>query len=169
MNEPPAIAHEAPRPNCVSLPLLMKRPLLHRLFSVWLALLVLTSSVGLAVQQHLCLQSGQRSTDVIFQPASHGCPPTEVAGGSTKAEAVHLVKSCCEFGAHFHKLDASSAQLSWVKVSAPALLPAWPAAPFPAYKAAALRQLAPRWYAADSSPPPLGGRALLTRVGVLVV
>ncbi|SDY31207.1 HYC_CC_PP family protein [Hymenobacter psychrophilus] len=147
----------------------MKRPLLHRLFSVWLALLVLTSSVGLAVQQHLCLQSGQRSTDVIFRPARHGCPPVQTADSPHQAEVVPLVKSCCEFGAHFHKLDAASAQLNWAKTSVPALLPAWPTAPFPAFKAAALHRAAAHWYAADSSPPPLGGRALLVRVGILVV
>ncbi|NVO84181.1 HYC_CC_PP family protein [Hymenobacter terrestris] len=147
----------------------MKRPLLHRLFSVWLALLVLTSSVGLAVQQHLCLQSGQSSTDVIFQPASHGCAPVQVAAEPHEDEAGHLLKSCCEFGADFHKLDVASAQLSWAKVSVPALVPVWPAAPFPAFKAATFYQPASRWYAADSSPPPLGGRALLTRVGLLVV
>lgn len=147
----------------------MKRPLLHRLFSVWLALLVLTSSVGLAVQQHLCRQSGQRTTDIIFQSARHGCPPTPVAAGLHQDGKAHLTKSCCEFGADFHKLDTASAQLALVKVPAPALLPAWPAAPFPAFKAVTLHQPAARWYAADSSPPPLGGRALLTRVGVLVV
>ncbi|WP_019947854.1 HYC_CC_PP family protein [Hymenobacter aerophilus] len=147
----------------------MKRPLLHRLFSVWLALLVLTSSVGLAVQQHLCRQSGQRSTDIIFQAARHGCPPMQLADGPHEAGPAHLTKSCCEFGADFHKLDTASAQLSLVKAPAPALLPAWPTAPFPAFKAAVGLVPALRWYAADSSPPPLGGRALLTRVGVLVV
>lgn len=159
----------SPALHFVPLPLLMKRPLLHRLFSVWLALLVLTSSVGLAVRQHLCHQSGQRTTDVIFQPTRHGCPPTPVANGPHQDDKAHLAKSCCEFGAHFHKLDTSLVQLSWAKVPAPALLPGWPAAPFPARKAAAFCQPASRWYAADSSPPPLGGRALLTRVGVLVV
>lgn len=147
----------------------MKRPLLHRLFSVWLALLVLTSSVGVAVQQHVCRQSGQRSTAIAFRPAHHGCPPARVADGKHQAAGATLAQACCEFGAHFHKLDAAAAQLAGVTVPAPALLPVWPAAPFPAAQAVAFRTAAPRWHASDSSPPPLGGRALLRRVGILVV
>ncbi|MBT9393875.1 hypothetical protein KLP40_11940 [Hymenobacter sp. NST-14] len=147
----------------------MKRPFRHRFFSALLALLVLTASVGLTVQQHTCRQSGHHSAAIIFRPAHHGCPPAGRTPGVHQAAAPQLTKSCCEFGAHFHKLDAPAAQLSWVKAPAPALLPLWPSAPAPALRANATAEPAARWFAADSSPPPLGGRALLTFVGVLVV
>ncbi|WP_188556647.1 HYC_CC_PP family protein [Hymenobacter glacieicola] len=147
----------------------MKRPLLHRLFSTWLALLVLTSSVGLTVQQHTCRQSGSRTTSVIFSPARHKCPAPQPATAHHSAKA-QLTKSCCEFGAHFHKLDAPSAELAWVKVPPVALAPAWPAVTgWPAVSATPLGQVAARWHAADSSPPARAGRALLTFVGVLIV
>ncbi|UPL50107.1 HYC_CC_PP family protein [Hymenobacter sublimis] len=147
----------------------MKRPLLHRLFSTWLALLVLTTSVGLTVQQHTCRQSGSRTASVIFSPAQHTCPAPKPATQQHAAKA-RLSKSCCEFGAHFHKLDTPSAELAWVKVLPPALAPAWPAATvWPAAPTAPLCQVAARWHATDSSPPPRAGRTLLTFVGVLIV
>ncbi|WP_460612518.1 HYC_CC_PP family protein [Hymenobacter seoulensis] len=146
----------------------MKRPLLHRLFSFWLALLVLTSSVGLTVQQHVCRQSGKHTATVIFSPAEHGCPASVATDHATNN--AQIKKACCEFGAHFHKLDTPSAKLSWVKAPVPVLAPltdattSWPTLPpVPLLVAAA------RWYASDTSPPPLAGRDLLTFVGVLIV
>lgn len=149
----------------------MKRPLLHRLFSFWLALLVLTSSVGLTVQQHTCRQSGYRSASVIFSPARHGCPaPRPVRSELQPAGPVQLTASCCEFGAHFHTLDAPSAELAWLKLPAPAIVPPRPAPLVWAAVPASVWLKAPQgWYAADSSPPPRAGRQLLTFVGVLVV
>lgn len=150
----------------------MKRPLSHRLFSFWLALLVLTTSVGLAVQQHTCQQSGKHTASVIFSPARHGCPAPRPATtpDAHQTGKAQLTKACCEFGAHFHKLDAPSAELAWVKAPVPALLPAWPAATvWPTVPGAPAQQLAARWHAADSSPPPRAGRVLLTFVGVLIV
>ncbi|UYZ64829.1 hypothetical protein [Hymenobacter weizhouensis] len=151
----------------------MKRPLLHRLFSAWLALLVLTASVGLTVQQHTCRVSGRHTASIVFAPHEHGCPPAQAAASHATAAAgkTQVAGACCEFGAHFHKLDAPSAELHWVKAPVPVLAPvwldhtAWPQAPEP------LRLLsgAARWHAADSSPPPRAGRALLTFVGVLIV
>ncbi|AHJ96760.1 hypothetical protein [Hymenobacter swuensis] len=145
----------------------MKRPLLHRFCSFWLALLVLTSSVGLTVQQRTCRQSGRHTAGVAFSPARHGCPaPQPLAHHTNKAQ---FTKPCCEFGAHFHKLDAPSAQLNWVHAPLPALLPGWPTAP--AWRAMPAAQVAApaAWHAADSSPPLRAGRTLLTFVGVLVV
>lgn len=149
----------------------MERPLLHRLLSCWLALLVLTSSVGLTVQQHTCRQSGHRSASVVFSPARHGCPPVQARQHNLKqAGPTKLTASCCEFGAHFHKLDAPSAELSWLKVPAPAVMPEWPAPIMWAAHPAPARLAGPQgWHAADSSPPPRAGRQLLTFVGVLVV
>ncbi|MFD2786634.1 hypothetical protein [Hymenobacter rubripertinctus] len=144
----------------------MKRPLFHQFFSIWLALLVLTASVGLTVQQHTCLLSGAHSAAIVFQPAQHGCPPARVKQEPDQTRAAQLTRSCCEFGAHFHKLDTPSAHLAWVKAPVPALLPGWPVAPHPVPYIAAV---AARWFAAHSSPPPLGGRTLLTFGGILVV
>ncbi|MBX0290559.1 hypothetical protein K3G63_08930 [Hymenobacter sp. HSC-4F20] len=149
----------------------MKRPLLHRLFSIWLALLVLTTSVGLTVQQHTCRESGKHTAAIIFSPAHHGCPASKPAGhDSHQTGKAQLKKACCEFGAHFHKLDAPSAELAWVKAPVPALMPAWPAATvWPSVPTTPQLRAELRWYAADSSPPLRAGRTLLTFVSVLVV
>lgn len=150
----------------------MKRPLLHRLFGIWLALLVLTTSVGLAVQQHTCRESGKHTASVIFSPTRHGCPPPKPAAhhDSHQTNKAQLTKACCEFGAHFHKLDAPSAELAWVKAPAATLMPAWPAATvWPSVPPTPLRLAEARWHAADSSPPLRAGRELLTFVGVLIV
>ncbi|MCA8829324.1 HYC_CC_PP family protein [Hymenobacter pini] len=148
----------------------MKRPLLHRLFSFWLALLVLTSSVGLTVQQHTCRQSGRHTAAVVFSPARHGCPPPQAAQhASHQTGKAQFTKACCEFGAHFHKLDVPSAHLAWVKAPLPTLLPQWPTSPV-WLVVEVTPALAPQgWHASDSSPPLRAGRQLLTFVGVLVV
>ncbi|RSK47009.1 HYC_CC_PP family protein [Hymenobacter rigui] len=148
----------------------MKRPLLHRLFSFWLALLVLTSSVGLTVQQHTCRQSGRHTASVVFSPVRHGCPAPPVAKHSShQTGTTRLAKACCEFGAHFHKLDAPSAKLVVTKIPAPLAVPTWPAAPVWPVAAAPRLSVRPQWHATDSSPPPRAGRQLLVFVGVLVV
>ncbi|WP_426490898.1 hypothetical protein [Hymenobacter sp. 102] len=148
----------------------MKRPLLHRLFSFWLALLILTSSVGLTVQQHTCRQSGRHTAAVIFSPIRHGCPPPRaIQHNSHQTSKAQLPKSCCEFGAHFHKLDAPSAELCWLTYPLPTVLPQWPASPVWPIVAAAPVGAPQGWHASDSSPPLRAGRQLLTFVGVLVV
>ena len=145
----------------------MKRSALHRLLSAFLALLVLTSSVGLTVQRHTCRQSGHTTAGVIFSTPRHGCPPPQP--GAHQARAA-LKSACCDFSAHLHKLDAAAADVVGGKLlPAPfvALLPApgWQrGAPVPARSAAAAR-----WHAADSPPPPRSGRALLAFVCTLVV
>ncbi|WP_152981436.1 HYC_CC_PP family protein [Hymenobacter sp. AT01-02] len=150
----------------------MKRPLLHRLFSVWLALLVLASSVGLTVQQHTCRQSGQHTTAIIFSPARHGCPPTTAPNlpASSRNTKAQLTKSCCEFGAHFHKLDASTVDGTWAKAPLPPLALHWPVA-F-SWAALAVSTALPgteKWHAGDTSPPLRAGRALLFFVCTLIV
>lgn len=149
----------------------MKRPLIHRLFSIWLALLVLTASVGLAVQQHTCRVSGLQTAAVIFTPAQHGCPPPAAEQAEAHTTGKALVKaSCCEFGAHFHKLDVPSSELTWVKSLVPAVAPAWLAAvEWPNAPMALLLKGAARWHAGDTSPPLRAGRTLLAFVCTLVV
>jgi hypothetical protein len=149
----------------------MKRPLTHRIFSAWLALLVLTASVGLTVQQHTCRVSGTHTAAVIFAPAHHGCPAPAVEKAGSHATSKAQVKSaCCEFGAHFHKLDAPSPELTWAKTLVPGFIPAWLAAPeWPSVPAAPLLNGASLWHAGDTSPPLRAGRTLLTFVCTLIV
>jgi hypothetical protein len=150
------------------------RSLLLRLTSFWLALLVLTASVGLTVQQHTCSMSGKTQRAVVLAPR-HACAPAAVAEAGCRkpaATAEATVKDgCCEFSAHHHKVDASAHDFALGKVPVPgfvAVLPAPAAWPLPAatVAAAAEQQI---WHAADASPPPLGGRALLTFACTLVV
>lgn len=151
------------------------RSLLLRLGSLWLALLVLTASVGLTVQQHTCRVSGQTQRAVVLTP-HHGCAPAGMPTGPAGCKQpaplkkTSLKAACCEFSAHHHKVDAPAHDLALGKVPVPAFVavlptvPAWPQ-PVTASVAAEARVL----HAADSSPPPLAGRALLTFVCVLVV
>ncbi|MCC2548673.1 hypothetical protein LJY25_19650 [Hymenobacter sp. BT175] len=148
----------------------MKRPFAHRLFSAWLALLVLTASVGLTVQRHACYLSGQQTVSVVLAP-QHRCPaPAGVSPVQSTAALVKKASSCCEFHAQQHKLSAHAAPGALKSLLPPLLLglPAsscWAAAAFPTKVAVAS---APGVYAA-SFPPPRAGRALLIFVGTLVV
>lgn len=141
--------------------------LFRRLVSLLLAVLVLTSTVGLTVQRHTCRISGRSKVEVSVpgQLALRGCvgqlaPATSVAKDN-----------CCDFSSHLHKLSAPAHELA-AKVLVPAPLLAvlvpemtWPVAP----AAVAQGTEGPRWFAADSSPPPRGGRTLLAFVCRLVV
>ncbi|WP_157807265.1 HYC_CC_PP family protein [Hymenobacter chitinivorans] len=145
----------------------MKRPLLHRLFSGFMALLVLLTSVGLTVQSHTCRSSGRSTAAIVFSAPEHKCPPAAAVASRLLdhqlAGKAQLKKSCCEFGAHFHKLDAAAtghtkvllptAVLAWLPISYSSIFCAGPS----------LTQATP-WHASDSSPPLRAGRALLTFV-----
>lgn len=149
----------------------MKRPLFHRLFSVWLALLVLTASVGMTVQQHVCRESGSRTTSVVFTTPQHRCPaPKPASGQHTHSKQAKLKAACCEFSAHLHKLDAPTPELTWAKLlPAPFVAVCEPTFSWTAFPPALLVAQAEAWHAADSSPPLRAGRTLLTFIGVLVV
>ncbi|MBC8083940.1 MAG: hypothetical protein H7Z21_12075, partial [Hymenobacter sp.] len=85
----------------------MKRPLSHRLLSTLLALLVLTASVGMTVQRHVCRQSGSRTASVVFTTPRHRCPaPEPTANTRAHSGQKQLKAACCDFSAHLHKLDA---------------------------------------------------------------
>ncbi|WP_143436555.1 hypothetical protein [Hymenobacter crusticola] len=147
----------------------MKRPLAHRLFSGFLALLVLTASVGLTVLRHTCNQSGHTTTAVIFSTPHHGCPSAKPAPERHSVSA-HLKGACCDFKAHFHKLDASSAAAGLLKSLVPEFVAAWlPTAVWPGVPTAPQLVQAAAWHASDSSPPLRAGRTLLTFVCTLVV
>ncbi|MDO7876665.1 hypothetical protein Q5H93_18105 [Hymenobacter sp. ASUV-10] len=144
----------------------MKRPLSHRLLSLCLAALVLAASVGLTVQRHTCRISGRSKVSV-------GLPGAARALTGCAGELPTRVKSdCCDFSKHHHKLSAPAHDVVSAKVLPPPLLAAWLPAlawPRPANAAKLPGVAAERWFAADSSPPPLGGRALLTWACTLVV
>ncbi|MGI4885106.1 MAG: hypothetical protein ACRYFR_09125 [Janthinobacterium lividum] len=142
------------------------RPLAHRIVSLWLAALVLTASVGLTVERHTCRFSGRsRAGLALLGPAPRGCY------GATAP--LRIKDNCCDFSSHLHKLTAPAHAHAFEQVPVPgpllaAGLPAlaWPSSPvFGASGSTA----GPRWFAADASPPPRGGRALLSWVGKLVV
>ena len=140
----------------------------RRLVSLLLAVLVLTASVGLSVQRHTCRMSGRSKVAVSVpgQLALRGC-----TGQLAPAKPV-AKDNCCDFSSHLHKLSAPAHELA-AKVLLPGpLLAVWPAAELDwpvAPSVMALESSAPRWFAADSSPPPRGGRGLLAFVCTLVV
>ncbi|WP_152560145.1 hypothetical protein [Hymenobacter sp. IS2118] len=139
----------------------------HRLVSVMLAVLVLTTSVGLTVQRLTCNLSG-RSMVAVSVPGRadlRGCTEELVPATSQATD------NCCDFSQQVHKLSVAVHELvTKVLLLAPlpatvaALELAWPAGPALVFS----QTTAPRWFAADSSPP-LGGRGLLVFVCTLVV
>ena len=141
--------------------------LTRRLVSLLLAVLVLTASVGLTVQRLTCRMSGRTvvSLMVAAVPAPRGC-----TGPGTAAQ-LKSDDHCCDFSSHSHKLSAPAHELA-AKVLVPVpVLVAW--VPALAWHTAAMATVietsSPRWFAADSSPPPRGGRGLLAFDCALVV
>jgi len=149
----------------------VKRSISHRLFSAWLALLVLTASVGMTVQQHVCRESGSRTTSVVFSTPQHRCPaPKPASEQHTHSRQTQLKAACCEFSAHLHKLDAPTPEITWAKLlPTPLLATWWPAFTWPTLPPTLLVAQADAWHAADNSPPLRAGRILLAFIGVLVV
>lgn len=139
----------------------------RRLVSLLLAVLVLTTSVGLTVQRLTCRMSGRSTVAVSVAGRAdlRGCTG-ELAPTTPAAK-----DNCCDFSKQVHKLTLPTHELtSKIMVPAPLLAVEIPALSWP--KPAAVVELkdgGPRWFAADSSPPPLGGRGLLTFVCSLVV
>lgn len=145
----------------------VKRPLLHRFLSGFMALLVLTTSVGLTVQSHTCRSSGRRSAAIIFRAPQHKCPPnySPVAASHRLPGKAELKKACCEFGAHFHKLEAASHNPDQAKLLTPPVLLAWlPVSDWGLFQPARLGTPAASWPASNSSPPLRAGRILLAFV-----
>ncbi|UOQ74758.1 hypothetical protein [Hymenobacter cellulosilyticus] len=144
----------------------MKRSLRHRLFSGIMALLVFLTSVGLTVQSHTCRSSGHSTAAIIFSAPEHKCPPGTKSASLADhqlAGKARLQKSCCEFGTHFHKLEAAS--VGHAKLLLPAAVLVWLPISFSSFTfpSPQLASAAP-WHASDSSPPLRAGRTLLTFV-----
>jgi hypothetical protein len=139
----------------------------RRLVSFMLAVLVLLTSVGFTVQRLTCRMSGRSTVAVSVAGRAdlRGCTG-EQAPATPKAK-----DNCCDFSKQLHKLSVPAhEQATKILVTAPLLavqVPAlgWRAAP----SVAELKEGAARWFAADSSPPPLGGRGLLAFACTLVV
>jgi len=144
----------------------VKRPILHRLFSGLLALLILTTSVGLTVQRHTCRSSGHATASVIFSRPHHGCPAPKADVHRAKTQ---LRGACCDFSAHFHKLDASSSDLAWAKQLAAPFVAVGPLLSWQLEAPAHFWTQIRSWDASDSSSPPRGGRDLLAFACTLVV
>ena len=147
-------------------PVMPRHSLLRRFVSFALALLVLTASVGLSVQRQTCRMSGRSKVNVSM--LSKVAAPTGCNDQTTSVAQDH----CCDFSSHLHQLTTPAYELAAkVLVPAPllAVLPAMGVSwPMPTV-VEVLKTNVPRWFAADSSPPPLGGRGLLAFVCTLTV
>jgi hypothetical protein len=132
-----------------------------------LAVLVLITSVGLTVQRLTCRMSGRSTVAVSVAGRAdlHGCAG-ELAPATPTAK-----DNCCDFSKQVHKLTLPThEQVSKILIPPPLLALEIPALSWPRLAAVArLKDGGPRWFAADSSPPPLGGRGLLAFVCTLVV
>ncbi|OGX81470.1 hypothetical protein BEN47_05870 [Hymenobacter lapidarius] len=142
----------------------------RRFVSLALALLVLTASVGLSVQRQTCRMSGNSTIDVSVLGKAARLVECEAL---ERAAAVPIPQdACCDFSSHLHKLTTPAHGLA-AKVLLPAPLPAVLPALGPTWPTGVLvpnpESGIPRWFAADSSPPPLGGRGLLALVCTLLV
>ncbi|MFC6225182.1 hypothetical protein ACFP2F_18185 [Hymenobacter artigasi] len=131
-----------------------------RLASVLLAVLVLITSVGLTVQRLTCRMSGRSmvAVSVAGRDELRGCL------GEVAPTPPIVKDGCCDFSKHEHKLSSPVHELAAkILVPAPALAGIVPPLGGPVAPAAgaARANAGPRWFAADTSPPPLGGRALL--------
>ena len=132
----------------------------RRLVSLLLAILVLITSVGLTVQRLTCRMSGRSTVavSVASRAELRGCLG-ELAPATSKA-----ADGCCDLSKHEHKLSSPAHELAAkILVPVPAMVAVMPLLDWPVPQAAAAAEAAtgPRWFAADTSPPPLGGRALL--------
>ena len=146
---------------------MLRYSVFRRLVCLLLAVLVLTASVGLTVQRSTCRMSGRSTVDVLLagQLAQRGCGSQLVPTGPI------LKDNCCDHSSHLHKLSTPAHELA-AKILMPVPLLAvftvtvvWP---FVIAEEAPVTG-APHWFAADSSPPPRGGRELLAFVCTLVV
>ncbi|GAA4020719.1 hypothetical protein GCM10022409_00240 [Hymenobacter glaciei] len=142
--------------------------LFRRSVSMLLAVLVLITSVGLTVQRLTCRLSGQSTVavSVAGRAELRGCIG-ELAPTTSKAK-----DGCCDFSKHEHKLTSPAHELAAkILVPVPALLGLVPSMSWLVAPAgvAALAGAGPRWFAADASPPLLGGRELLAFVCTLEV
>ena len=143
----------------------------HSLFrclvSCLLAVLVLTASVGLTVQRYTCRMSGRSTVDLSVT----GQLPQRDCAGQVVNNRPLAKDNCCDLSRHLHKLSAPAHELA-PKALVPVPLLAlssipkvWASAP----PAVAVAVGTPLWFAADASPPPMGGRDLLTFVCTLLV
>ncbi|GAB3845104.1 hypothetical protein GCM10028822_03100 [Hymenobacter terrigena] len=142
--------------------------LFRRLVSVLLAVLVLITSVGLTVQRLTCRMSGQSTVavSVAGRAELRGCMG-ELAPAKPQAK-----DGCCDFSKQEHKLSSPAHELAAkILVPVPPMLVAVPAQSWPVAlnTAVSLAAAGPRWFAADASPPPLGGRTLLAFACMLEV
>ncbi|MBJ6109651.1 hypothetical protein JAO73_11550 [Hymenobacter sp. BT523] len=145
----------------------MQHSRIRRFFCLVLSALVLVASVGLTVQRLTCRMSGQSTVAVsVASPAElRGCT------GETAPTKPEAKDNCCDFSKQLHKLSSPAHELAAkILVPAPLFMAVLPERFQPlAHAPMGITSSAPRWFAADASPPPKAGRALLTFVCKLVV
>jgi hypothetical protein len=139
------------------------KTLLNRYICFWLSLMVLLSSVGLTMSEHICLISGKVMLSYEVKQ-----DPCQKPGKSDCEKATNkpvIKKKCCEFKLDHQKLEAATAHklshytFSWITPQ-PAFLPVFPTI---------FRSLPePALHYADSSPP-LYGKNLLYSLHLLRV
>ena len=138
----------------------------RRFVSLLLAVLVLITSVGLTVQRLTCRMSGQSTVAVSVAGG------TELRGCMGELATSKVQDGCCDFSKHQHKLSSPVHELAAkILMPAPSMSAIVPPLSWPAPTAAVGLPATdgPRWFAADASPPPPGGRTLLAFVCVLEV
>ncbi|KAA9338869.1 HYC_CC_PP family protein [Adhaeribacter soli] len=83
------------------------KTLLNKSVCLWLSLMVLLSSVGLTVGQHICLTSGK--VMFSFELKEDPCTKHAAEADCKIPEAGQTVsKKCCDFKLDQHKLDLAS-------------------------------------------------------------
>ncbi|WP_375418216.1 hypothetical protein [uncultured Hymenobacter sp.] len=139
-------------------------PLLHRFTSLSLALLVLAASIGLPVQRRTCRLSGRSTARIAWGVAG----PSKANSGSAT-----LAGHCYAYSLELHQLSTLAPEAGATKLlpAAPGPLALLPSADEFGLRASSPGALTSRAAPlAFPTPPPLpGGRALLARIGVLVV
>jgi hypothetical protein len=144
----------------------MPLPLAHRLLSLLLAVLVLASSAGLTVQRRTCRISGHSQVRAVLPALAVAEQARQLAPASDRIQS-----RCFDFSSQHHKVSPQASGFAESKSGAAVRVAALLASPrfWEAVSRPTAAISGARWFAADSSPPPRGGRALLAFAGVLVV
>ncbi|MDX5345862.1 MAG: hypothetical protein LPJ89_02640 [Hymenobacteraceae bacterium] len=128
----------------------------HIAFTFLLCFSVLFSSVGMTLQEHFCLMSGEP----VEQTNDHCCTKDEAKAEKTDGE------NCCELHTEHQKLEPVQ-QLKTFSLQLPAFFPAPQTFSF-VPEQVAVQQTDLSLFYSDSSPP-LAGRNLLTFIQILIV
>lgn len=142
------------------------KTLLKKSVSLWLCLMVLLSSVGLTMSEHICLTSGK----VMLSYQVKQDPCQKHASSNTKTDCKipageqQFKKKCCEFKLDQHKLELAS-QVKLTQFSFTWIAPQFTFIPvFPTVLKAEQEV-----YQYTNTSPPLYGKNLLYSLHILRV